>query len=294
MGLARQLSDAEIFEQVARFAAELQKQQDEEQKQKRKNVPETVSLSTLSESQTTSTTRTKRLSNVVFMGMGEPLANYRNVKSTIHRITKELGIGGRRVTVSTVGIVEGIRKLTKDPDMPQVKLAVSLHSADDEERSALLPANRKNGGLSELMTVLREYIETTNRRITLEWALIAGTNDGIDTARKLGGLVQKYNLRSDMVHVNVIPLNPTQKYAGKPSRRNAVEAFCACLIREYGISCTPRVRRGIDIDAGCGQLKSKIQKNRAAESSSQQITPSSETHGDNGSAVILNGNQDQE
>jgi 23S rRNA (adenine2503-C2)-methyltransferase len=291
MGLSRQLSDAEIFEQVARFAAELQKQQDDEQKQQKfqKQDSETVSLSTASSQTTTNNTRTKRLSNVVFMGMGEPLANYRNVKSAIHRITKELGIGGRRITVSTVGIVEGIRKLTNDPDMPQVKLAVSLHSADDDERSALLPANRKNGGLSELMTVLHEYIETTNRRITLEWALIAGTNDDVDTARKLGSLVQKYNLRSDMVHVNVIPLNPTQKYAGKPSRRNAVEAFCACLIREFGISCTPRVRRGIDIDAGCGQLKSKIQRKGAADFSSQQITPP----GDKSSTVVLDDNRNE-
>jgi hypothetical protein len=174
-----------------------------------------------------------------------------------------LGIGARKITVSTVGIVPNIRKLIKDPDMPQVRLAVSLHCADDEERTALLPANHRNGGLHELMTVLREYIDTTGRRVTLEWALIAGENDDVTTARKLGRLVHKYKLRPDMVHVNVIPLNPTAAYTGKPSQKGTVNLFCETLIQEFGIACTPRVRRGIDIDAGCGQLTTAIlQKER--------------------------------
>jgi len=237
MGFARQLSSDEIFEQVARFSSEL----------KRQNDP------------------SKRLSNIVFMGMGEPLANYRNVQTAISRITSELGIGARRITVSTVGVVPSIRKLYKeDTDMPPVRLAVSLHNADDEERTKLLPANARYGGLAELMNTLKEYIDTTGRRVTLEWALIAYQNDDLATARQLGRLIKKHRLRRDMVHVNVIPLNPTEGFEGaKPSNPKRVNAFCDCLQQEYGIAATPRVRRGIDIDAGCGQLKAKVQKKEA-------------------------------
>lgn len=193
----------------------------------------------------------------------QPLANYKNVVTAVNRISQDLGIGARKITVSTVGIVANIRKLTTDPNVPQVRLAVSLHCVDDEERTALLPANDRNGGLKELMSVLREYIDTTGRRITLEWALIAGENDDQGTARKLGRLVKKYRLRPDMVHVNVIPLNPTSAYEGKPSQKGAVNLFCETLQQEFGIACTPRVRRGIDIDAGCGQLTTAIlQKER--------------------------------
>jgi hypothetical protein len=169
-----------------------------------------------------------------------------------------LGISARKITISTVGLVQGIRKLIHDPDMPPVRLAVSLHCATDEERSALLPANRRNGGLAELMTTLHEYIQVTGRRVTLEWALIAGENDTVHTARTLGRLIQTYQLRPDLVHVNVIPLNPTALYGGQPSAARTVAAFCAVLANEFGVSCTPRVRRGIDIDAGCGQLTTAL------------------------------------
>ena len=234
MGFARQLSSDEIFEQVSRFASEL----------KRENDP------------------SKRLSNIVFMGMGEPLANYRNVVDAVNRINSELGIGARKITVSTVGVVPSIKKLySENSEMPQVRLAVSLHCADDDERTKLLPANARYGGLTELMTTLKDYIDTTGRRVTLEWALIAYQNDGLDTARQLGNLIRKHKLRRDMVHVNVIPLNPTEGFEGaKPSNVKRVNAFCDCLNNEFGITATPRVRRGIDIDAGCGQLKAKVQK----------------------------------
>jgi 23S rRNA (adenine2503-C2)-methyltransferase len=152
MGFARQLTSDEILEQVARFDTEL------DAVRGRIVVIRNGGLT--------------RLSNIVFMGMGEPLANYRNVKEAIHRITQDLGIGARKITVSTVGVVPNIRKLFSDPDMPQVRLAVSLHCASDAERTKLLPANARYGGLDELMLTLKEYIETTNRRITLEWALI--------------------------------------------------------------------------------------------------------------------------
>jgi len=189
--------------------------------------------------------------------VGEPLANYRNVKTAIQRIHDELGIGQRKITVSTVGIVPNIAKMATE--LPQVRLAVSLHCASDEERTALLPANRRNGGLDELMSALKSYIQTTGKRITLEWALIEGENDTPETAHQLGKLIHKW-LRKDMVHVNVIPLNPTGGFGGSPSGRKRVNDFCQVLEDRYSVTCTPRVRRGIDINAGCGQLKSEIEK----------------------------------
>jgi 23S rRNA (adenine2503-C2)-methyltransferase len=236
MGFSRQLTAEEILEQVSRFAAELKKDDDGSK----------------------TNGRQKRLSNIVFMGMGEPLANYRNVVEAIRRIQDEIGIGARKITVSTVGLVPNIRRLMVD--LPQVRLAVSLHCATDDERSALLPANKRNGGLKELMTCLSEYITTTGRRITLEWALIEGENDTPETAHNLGNLIKKYELRRDMIHINVIPLNPTGGYGGDPSSRGRVNAFCNILEKNYGIACTPRVRRGIDINAGCGQLATELDK----------------------------------
>lgn len=234
MGFARQLQPEEIYEQVARFASEL-------------------------------TLEKKRLSNIVFMGMGEPLANYKNVAKAVHRITNDLGIGARKITISTVGVVPAIKKLTHNGDFPQVRLAVSLHCASDQERTDLLPANGRYGGLDELMMALKDYVETTKRRLTLEWALIEGQNDDVETAHKLGSLVKRFGIRRDMVHVNVIPLNPTGGFGGSPSSRKSVNAFCECLEKDFGITCTPRVRRGIDIDAGCGQLKSKLQQEEEEE-----------------------------
>jgi 23S rRNA (adenine2503-C2)-methyltransferase len=237
MGFARQLTPDEIFEQVARFSSEL-------------------------------AADGGRLSNIVFMGMGEPLANYRNVRTAVNRITKELGIGARKITISTVGVVPNIRKLTDDDDMPPVRLAVSLHNAKDDARTALMPANGRYGGLDELMGSLKNYIDTTGRRVTLEWALIEGQNDTPQVAAELGQLIKRFGLRKDMVHVNVIPLNPTGGFAGSPSGRKRVDAFINTLVTHYGIACTPRMRRGIDIDAGCGQLKAKLLRKEKQEEAS--------------------------
>ena len=110
-----------------------------------------------------------------------------------------------------------------------------------------------------MMTALQDYISTTGKRVTLEWALIEGENDTPETAHELGKLIKKW-LRKDMVHINVIPLNPTGGYGGSPSGRQRVNAFCAILEDRYGVACTPRVRRGIDINAGCGQLKAEVEK----------------------------------
>jgi len=135
----------------------------------------------------------------------------------------------------------------------------------------LLPANSRYGGLEQLMESLRYYIDTVGRRVTLEWALIEGENDTPETAHALGKLIQKWlpskGKINNMVHVNVIPLNPTGGYSGaKPSNRQRVRDFCDILQDKYGVSCTPRVRRGIDIDAGCGQLTTKVlQKEKSEE-----------------------------
>jgi 23S rRNA (adenine2503-C2)-methyltransferase len=248
MGFSRQLTADEILEQVSRFAAELKKDDDG----------------------TKTNGRQKRLSNIVFMGMGEPLANYRNVVEAVRRIQDEIGIGARKITISTVGLVPNIRRLMVD--LPQVRLAVSLHCATDDERSALLPANKRNGGLKELMTCLSDYITTTGRRITLEWALIEGENDTPETAHNLGNLIKKYDLRRDMIHINVIPLNPTGGYGGDPSSKGRVNAFCAILENSYGVTCTPRVRRGIDINAGCGQLATEVDKRGRKEDETKELS----------------------
>eukprot|EP00986_Skeletonema_menzelii_P005868 scaffold2201_cov143-Skeletonema_menzelii.AAC.6 len=236
MGFARQLTSEEIFEQVARFASELKADGE-------------------------------RLSNVVMMGMGEPLANYRNVIAAIRRMNEELGIGARKITVSTVGIVPNIRKLM-DEDI-QVRLALSLHCATEEERTALLPANKRYGGLHELMTTIKEYIRVKKQRVTFEWALIEGENDSPEVARTLGRLLKTYDIRPDMSHINLIPLNPTGGYGGGPSGRRNVAKFVEVLEREFGISATPRMRRGIDIDAGCGQLTAANEKKKQREAAAE-------------------------
>ena len=193
--------------------------------------------------------------------MGEPLANYRNVMEAIKRMNEELGIGARKITVSTVGVVPNIRKLIEEK-LP-IKLAISLHCATEEERSKLLPANKRYGGLDELMLSVKEYTEKTKRRITLEWALIEFQNDSPQTARQLGNLLKRFDIRMDLIHINVIPLNPTGGFEnGRPSGKNRVEQFIQVLEKEFRVSATPRMRRGIDIDAGCGQLKSKIKKKK--------------------------------
>ncbi|MEL7235248.1 MAG: 23S rRNA (adenine(2503)-C2)-methyltransferase, partial [Chloroflexota bacterium] len=133
----------------------------------------------------------------------------------------------------------------------QVKLAISLHAANDAARGALLPVNRR-WDLAELMHACRYYIEKTGRRVTFEWALIHGETDTQEQAHELGRL-----LKGMLCHVNVIPLNPTAGYGGTPSEVDATDAFID-ILESYGVSATVRVRRGIDIDAGCGQLTTKF------------------------------------
>jgi 23S rRNA (adenine2503-C2)-methyltransferase len=188
------------------------------------------------------------LRNVVFMGMGEPLHNYDAVMkaSDILRDPSGFGLSSERVTVSTVGVVPGIRRMA-DEGVP-VHLAVSLHAATQEERVALVPVAKK-WPLDELMDACRHYCDAVGRRIFFEWTLIDGKNDSADHAHSVGKLVKGLP-----AHVNLIPLNPTAGYGGEPSRNESSRRFQRILADEYKIPSTVRVRRGIDIAAGCGQL----------------------------------------
>ncbi|MBL4575861.1 MAG: 23S rRNA (adenine(2503)-C(2))-methyltransferase RlmN [Opitutaceae bacterium] len=195
----------------------------------------------------------EKLRNIVFMGMGEPLHNYDSVMTAIDILCdqKGLSLAGKRISVSTVGHVPGIRRLTKEKR--NISLAVSLHGATDEDRNALVPLGRR-WPLAELMDACRQYAETLDRHIFFEWTLIDKKNDSPEQAHAVGKLLQKIPS-----HVNLIPLNPTQGYEGKPGNNAAAHAFQAVLAK-YQIPCTIRQRRGIDVAAGCGQLKELKQK----------------------------------
>ena len=194
--------------------------------------------------------RGESLRNIVFMGMGEPLHNYEATVTAAEILTDDAGlaIGPRYITVSTVGLPAAIRRLA-DEQRP-FHLAVSLHAATDAERSALVPINRR-WPLAEVLDACRYYIAQRGRRIFFEWALIAGQNDTPEQAQAVGRLLQGMD-----AHVNVIPLNPTTGYDGRPSETAAVRRFQA-ILAEYGLPSTVRQRRGIDIAAGCGQLRAK-------------------------------------
>lgn len=218
MGFARNLAAEEIFEQAMIFAREL-------------------------------AARGERLSNIVLMGMGEPFHNFDATMQSIRQIMERLGIGARHITVSTVGLAPQIRRFADEG--LQVNLAVSLHKADDSERSALMPVNRR-WPIAEVVSACRYYTAKTNRRVTIEWAAIAGENDSPDEAHKLGRL-----LAGLLCQVNIIPLNPTVSYTGAPAEGARIDKF-RNILRHYEITSTVRLRRGIDIDAGCGQLRTNL------------------------------------
>ncbi len=186
-----------------------------------------------------------RLSNVVFMGMGEPLANYDRVWPAVQRLHGELGLSARHLTISTVGVVPGIERLARE-GLP-VTLAVSLHAGNDELRDRLVPLNRRYP-LGRLTEACRHYVETSGRRLSFEWALIDGVNDRDSDAEELAAIARP--LRA---HVNLIPLNPTPGYAVRGSPPERVRSFRR-LVVEAGVKATVRVTRGVDIDAACGQL----------------------------------------
>ncbi len=216
MGFKRHLTSGEIVAQVMYYARML------------RGVNETVT-------------------NIVFMGMGEPFHNYDNTMATIDRLNDPQGFnfGARRMTISTVGLVPQIKRFADEKR--QVNLAISLHAADDEERLAIMPVNRRYR-IDEILEACRYYIEKTHRRVTFEWALINGVNDTPEVAMKLAA-----RLRGLLCHVNTIPLNPTKGYSGEATSRQRAERFKETL-EQAGVPCTIRMRRGIDINAGCGQL----------------------------------------
>ena len=187
----------------------------------------------------------RRLSNVVFMGMGEPLANYGPTWAAVERLHDELGLSARHLTVSTVGLVPGIRRLAGE-GLP-VNLAVSLHAANDALRDELVPINRR-WPLSVLMDACRAWVEAKGRRLSFEWALIDGTNDRASDADELAALARALG-----AHVNLIPLNPTPGYPTRGTPPAGVRGFRDRL-RSLGVNATVRRNRGTDIDAACGQL----------------------------------------
>ena len=189
----------------------------------------------------------ERLRNVVLMGMGEPLHNYDAVMTAAEILCDSAGLslGTKQVTLSTVGVVPGIRRLA-DEGRP-INLAVSLHGATQAERAALVPVAKK-WPLDELMDACRYFIARQQRRIFYEWTLIEGKNDSPDNAHAVGRLLQ-----GQQAQVNLIPLNPTAGYGGAPTGQDAARRFQQ-ILREYRLPSTIRQRRGIDIAAGCGQL----------------------------------------
>jgi 23S rRNA (adenine2503-C2)-methyltransferase len=187
----------------------------------------------------------RRLRNVVFMGMGEPLANYPRLAAAIVRLRGDLGLSARHLTVSTVGVIPGIRRL--GAEHPQVNLAVSLHAANDTLRDRLVPLNRRYP-LHQLLAACREHNDATGRRISFEWALIEGVNDGRRDAEELADAALPLG-----AHVNLIPLNPTPGYPARGTPPAGVRGF-RDLLAALGVNATVRQNRGTGIAAACGQL----------------------------------------
>jgi 23S rRNA (adenine2503-C2)-methyltransferase len=232
-GLARNLTAGEILAQVVYFSRQI--------RERVANQGPETGMATLPRHPVT---------NVVFMGMGEPLANYEATKRAIETMTDDRGmaLGARRITLSTVGLVPGIEKLARDG--PAVNLAISLHAANDELRERLIPLNKRYP-LGRLMHAVSEYVDATGRRVTFEYALIDAVNDSPGHARELAAL-----LRGTLCHVNLIPLNRTPGSDLGPSHRVRVDAF-RNVLEELGIPTTVRMRRGAEIQAGCGQLRQR-------------------------------------
>ena len=216
MGFMRNLTAGEIVAQVLHFARQLGQQD-------------------------------KHVTNIVFMGMGEPLANYAETWRAIRRLndTDGFNLGARHMTVSTVGLIPAIGRMSKEPE--QVGLAVSLHASDDALRDEIVPINKRYP-IAMLMQAVRDYIQTTNRRVTFEYALMDNLNDSDTQADQFAALLQGL-----LCHVNLIPLNPTPGSPWSGSSDERVYAFRDRL-QAAGVSTTVRLRRGIDIAAGCGQL----------------------------------------
>lgn len=226
-GLRRNLTAGEIVAQVLFFARYLLDA--DERPKMRVQRPTTVT-------------------NIVFMGMGEPMHNYKNVWTAIRRLTAADGfaLGARHITLSTVGLIPMIDRMADEG--LQVNLAVSLHAPNNALRSKLVPPSRRYP-VDDLLASVRRYIAKTNRRVTFEYALMRGTNDSPALAEDLAD-----KLQGILCHVNLIPLNPIPDSPFQPTSDKNTQSFANILLAR-GISTTVRIRRGIEIDAGCGQLR---------------------------------------
>jgi len=214
MGFKRNLTASEIVDQVLFFARYLKKKKE-------------------------------KITNVVFMGMGEPLLNWENVKEAIQAFNDDncFGIGARKISVSTAGIIEGIEKLAED--FPQINLAISLHAPDDELRSELMPVNQKYS-IAKILKSVDDYIKKTNRKVMFEYVMLAGVNDSEEQAKKLAKLLKK-----PLYMVNLIAYNPNGRFESSPAER--IKKFKA-ILEKTGVFATQRYRFGTDIEAACGQL----------------------------------------
>lgn len=199
----------------------------------------------------------RRLSNVVFMGMGEPLANEAAMWPAVERLHGDLGLSARHLTVSTVGIVPGIRRLTERP-LP-VTLAVSLHAANDTLRDELVPINRRYP-IDMLVEACQGYLSSHGRRMSFEWAMIDGVNDRPGDAVELAAVCRRLR---PAAHVNLIPLNPTPGWPTTGSPMPRVREFRDHL-ESLGVQATVRRNRGTDIDAACGQLAARHREGQLA------------------------------
>ena len=197
----------------------------------------------------------KKISNIVLMGIGEPLDNYENVMRFLELVNhpKGMNIGMRHISLSTCGIIEKFDDLAAR-DM-QLTLSVSLHAPDDETRSRIMPANHGRG-VEKLIEACRAYYEKTGRRISFEYAMIDGVNDSPEQAR----LLSKH-ARAVSAHVNLIPLNHVEERQFQPSTAEHMKRFIG-ILEENGVNVTVRRRLGSDVDASCGQLRRKMQKQK--------------------------------
>jgi len=194
------------------------------------------------------------LTNVVFMGMGEPFANQDATWGAAYRLHRGFGLSARAITISTVGLVPGIRRAAAEP-LP-VNLAVSIHAASDELRDRLVPVNR-TWPIAELLEAVGGYVAATRRRVSFEYALMAGVNDDLEQARGLGRLLATLRVPGSgghAAHVNLIPYNPTPGTAFSPPSRAAVRRF-RDAVAAAGVPVSVRANRGVGIDAACGQLR---------------------------------------
>ncbi|MBM3673254.1 MAG: 23S rRNA (adenine(2503)-C(2))-methyltransferase RlmN [Actinobacteria bacterium] len=194
----------------------------------------------------------QRVTHVVYMGMGEPLANYDETWASVERLHTDLGISARHLTISTVGVVPGMRRLAKEA-LP-VTLAVSLHAPDDDLRSQLVPLNARYP-ITEVLDAATEVAGAHGRRVSFEYACIAGVNDAPEQIDALARLLRAWPGVGG-AHVNLIPLNPTAEFPGRATPRAHLRAL-ADRLRAAGVAATIRRTRGVDIDAACGQLRAR-------------------------------------